>query len=90
MLGWPGGLAAVLDLQPSRLQPPPAPPSACLRSPRQDGEQEGLTAPRRPRPSSSLPSSGSLTSPSWLMMYRGMSVFIPWPTLACPSAASRR
>lgn len=62
MLGWPGGLAAVLDLQPSRLQPLPAPPGA------QDGEQEGLTAPCRPHPSSSLPSSGSLTSPSWLMM----------------------
>lgn len=68
MLGWPGGLAAVLDLQPSRLQPLPAPPGACPCSLQQDGEQEGLTAPCRPHSSSSLPSSGSLTSPSWLMM----------------------
>lgn len=36
------------------------------------------------------PSKGSLLSPSWLMMYRGMSLLIPCPSLAWPSAASNR
>lgn len=29
-----------------------------------------------------LPSKGSLVRPSWLMMYLGISVLMPWPTLA--------
>lgn len=37
-----------------------------------------------------IPSRGSLVRPSWLMMYRGMSVLIPWPTFAWPSATSSR
>ncbi len=36
------------------------------------------------------PSRGSLVRPSWLMMYRGMSVFIRCPCLAWSSAASSR
>lgn len=37
-----------------------------------------------------LPSRGSLVRPSWLMMYRGMSDLMPWPSLAWPSAASNK
>ena len=37
-----------------------------------------------------LPSRGSLVRPSWLMMYRGMSHLMPWPSLAWPSAASNK
>lgn len=42
------------------------------------------------RNSEVLPSRGSLVSPNWLMMYRGMSSFISCPSLAWSSAASSR
>lgn len=51
---------------------------------------DAMVRERAGQPDQHSPSKGSLLSPSWLMMYLGMSVLIPWPSLAWPSAASSR